>query len=85
MWSCSLTAQLATIYFLASLCVLEPGVFDYVCADAAWEEVLERLAAEGQLMAYQHASFWGSADTLRDRQQLEDLWSSGVAPWKTWQ
>jgi glucose-1-phosphate cytidylyltransferase len=66
--------------------VLEPGVFDYIEGDAtAFErEPLNRLAADGQLMAYKHASFWQCMDTLRDKHLLERLWKSGEAPWKTW-
>jgi glucose-1-phosphate cytidylyltransferase len=67
--------------------VLEPGVFDYIEGDdTQWErEPLERLAKDGQLMAYQHASFWQCMDTLRDKKLLEDLWQNGNAPWKTWE
>lgn len=66
--------------------VLEPQVFDYIDGDAThWEkEPLERLAQEGQLMAYQHNSFWQCMDTLREKKYLESLWESGAAPWKTW-
>ena len=44
----------------------------------------ERLAAEGQLAAYRHDGFWQPMDTLRDRHLLEQLWSSGQAPWRKW-
>jgi glucose-1-phosphate cytidylyltransferase len=66
--------------------VLEPGVFDYIDGDETqWErEPLERLAKEGQLMAYRHASFWQCMDTLRDKVLLEELWQGGHAPWKIW-
>jgi glucose-1-phosphate cytidylyltransferase len=66
--------------------VLEPGVFDYIDGDATqWErEPLERLARDGQLKAYKHASFWQCMDTLRDKKLLEELWQNG-APWRTWQ
>ena len=47
-------------------------------------EPLERLARDGQLMAFQHYGFWHCMDTLRDRERLEQLWQSGGAPWKTW-
>ncbi len=67
--------------------VIEPAVFDYIEGDATqWEhEPMERLAREGQLMAYRHDSFWQCMDTLRDKKLLEDLWDSGRAPWKTWE
>lgn len=66
--------------------VLEPGVADYVeDDDTQWEkEPMERLAAEGQLMAYQHTSFWQCMDTLREKHILETMWQSGNAPWKVW-
>ena len=47
-------------------------------------EPLERLAAEGQLIAFQHDGFWQPMDTLREKQLLEALWSGGRAPWKVW-
>ena len=46
--------------------------------------VLERLAREGQLSVYHHKGFWQPMDTLRDKRQLDELWDSGKAPWKTW-
>ena len=66
--------------------VLEPAVFDFIEGDATqWEkEPMEKLARDGQLMAYKHTGFWQCMDTLRDRKLLEDLWSAGEAPWKTW-
>lgn len=66
--------------------VLEPEVFDYIDGDQThWEkEPLERLAREGQLMAYRHESFWQCMDTLREKRYLESLWQSGQAPWKIW-
>ena len=66
--------------------VLEPGVLDYIGGDdTQWErEPLEHLAKDGQLMAYQHTSFWQCMDTLRDKRLLEDLWQSGSRPWKVW-
>ncbi len=67
--------------------VLEPGVFDYIDGDMTqWErEPLERLARDGQLMAYKHNSFWQCMDTLRDKKLLETLWENGKAPWKIWE
>ena len=66
--------------------VLEPQVLEYIEGDSThWErEPMERLAAEGQLMAYRHQSYWQCMDTLRDKRHLEKLWDSGNAPWKTW-
>lgn len=66
--------------------VLEPGIFSYIEGDeTAWErEPMERLAREGELMAYRHESFWQCMDTLRDKKLLEGLYASGHAPWMTW-
>jgi len=66
--------------------VLSPRVFGYIANDETlWEnEPLKRLAAEGQLAAYFHTGFWQPMDTIRHKQILEDLWSSGVPPWKVW-
>ena len=66
--------------------VLSPRVLGYIDGDdTLWEqEPLQRLAADGELMAWQHRGFWQPMDTLRDKTQLEDLWTSGKAPWKTW-
>lgn len=66
--------------------VFEPKVLDYLTDDAMSleREPMERLAAEGQLAAFQHEGFWQPMDTLRDRRVLEALWESGKAPWKTW-
>lgn len=66
--------------------VLEPGVFEYIEADdTAWErEPLEKLAADGQLMAYHHFGFWQCMDTIRDKQFLERLWNDGNPPWRLW-
>ena len=65
--------------------VLEPEVFDYIDGDSTQfeREPLERLAADGQLMAYRHDDFWQCMDTIRDRRLLEELWQDG-APWRTW-
>ena len=66
--------------------ILKPEVIDLISSDEAlWEkEPLESLAREGQLEAYFHKGFWQPMDTLRDKNYLEDLWSKGNAPWKSW-
>ena len=63
--------------------VFEPAVFDYLEGDDSILErdPMERLAADGQLMAYQHSGFWQPMDTLREKQLLETLWASGEPPW----
>ncbi len=67
--------------------VLEPGVADYIAGDETMfeREPLEKLAQDGQLAAYKHEGFWQCMDTLRDKKLLERLWTSGDAPWKTWE
>lgn len=68
--------------------VLEPGVFKYLegdMDDIQWEKKpLTDIARNGQLSAYKHTGFWKPMDALRDRIELEQLWSSGNAPWKIW-
>jgi glucose-1-phosphate cytidylyltransferase len=66
--------------------VLEPQALSYIAGDMVlWEaEPMERLASENQLTAYKHSGFWQPMDTLREKRLLEDLWSSGSAPWKVW-
>lgn len=66
--------------------VLSPDVLALIEADeTSWEnEVLPEIAAQKQLMAYEHNGFWQPMDTLREKTQLEDLWARGVAPWKVW-
>lgn len=64
--------------------VFEPAIFDYIDNDSTMLErsPLEKLAAQGQLMAYQHSGYWQCMDTLRDKHMLEELWANGKAPWK---
>jgi len=66
--------------------VLNPKVLNRIAGDqTAWEsEPLVSLARDGQLAAYQHDGFWRPMDTLRDKNQLEELWTTGRAPWKVW-
>ncbi|GAC1326225.1 MAG: glucose-1-phosphate cytidylyltransferase [Thermoleophilaceae bacterium] len=66
--------------------VLSPRVGEYVDGDATvWEQApLARLAGDDQLVSYRHEGFWYAMDTLRDREHLERLWSSGEAPWRVW-
>lgn len=66
--------------------VLQPAVLDYVDGDQTiWErEPMERLARDGDLLAYRHTGFWQCMDTTRDKLQLTRMWEEGSAPWKTW-
>ena len=66
--------------------VLEPKVFEYIDGDGTMFEhaPLERLARDGQLVAYRHESFWQCMDTMREKHLLQKLWDSGQPPWKVW-
>lgn len=66
--------------------VLSPKVGRLLSNDEEiWEQApLQTLASEGNLQAYLHAGFFHAMDTQRDRSYLEELWSSGKAPWKIW-
>jgi glucose-1-phosphate cytidylyltransferase len=66
--------------------VLEPDVFDLIDDDATWWErgPMETLAHNGQLSAFRHTGFFHPMDTMRDKTYLEELWSSGRAPWNVW-
>ena len=66
--------------------VLSPSCLEYIDGDqSAWEaEPLTRLAEADELRAFEHRGFWQPMDTLRDKRHLEELWSSGCAPWKVW-
>jgi len=66
--------------------VLDPRVLDRLVGDSTVfeKEPLESLARDGELVAYKHDGFWQPMDTLRDKNHLEDLWSTGNAPWKVW-
>lgn len=73
----------------AGFMVLEPQVFDYLDLDQREnlifeKEPLERLAVDGQLVAYKHDGFWRCMDTMRDKEMLETLWNQGKAPWAVW-
>jgi glucose-1-phosphate cytidylyltransferase len=66
--------------------VLEPEVFNYIDGDAIIleKEPLEGLSRDKQLVAHKHSGFWQPMDTMRDKNHLEELWTSGNAPWKVW-
>jgi glucose-1-phosphate cytidylyltransferase len=66
--------------------VFEPEIFDYINDDTTILEraPLETLAKEKKLTAFKHNGFWHSMDTLRDKNNLENLWNSKKAPWKIW-
>ena len=70
----------------AGYMVLEPAVFDYIQGDETVfeKEPLEKIAGNGQLMAYMHNGYWQCMDTKREMEKLEQIWDSGKAPWKIW-
>ena len=70
----------------AGYMVLEPEVFDYLDGDKCVFErkPLERLAKDGQLMSYIYKGYWQCMDTRKEMMDLEALWNSGKAPWKSW-
>jgi glucose-1-phosphate cytidylyltransferase len=67
--------------------ILNPKVIDFIADDqTSWEgRPLEIIASNGELEAFEHRGFWQPMDTLRDKTHLEELWSKGAAPWKTWE
>ena len=67
--------------------VMEPDVFDYLTngdSTILERKPLERIAESGQLSAFKHYGFWRPMDTLRDRNELNDMWTKGTAPWALW-
>lgn len=66
--------------------VFEPAIFDLINGDDTpfEKEPMNRLVEMNQLMSYTHKGYWQCMDTLREKQALEKLWNSGVAPWKLW-
>jgi glucose-1-phosphate cytidylyltransferase len=66
--------------------VLSPKIFSEIKSDDQMfeREPIEALVAKGEVHAFLHRGFWQPMDTLRDKQQLDELWSTGKAPWKTW-
>lgn len=66
--------------------VCSPRIFEYIDGDETVfeQEPMQRLSAEGELMAYRHDGYWQCMDTQREKEKLEQLWASGKAPWKVW-
>lgn len=66
--------------------VCESSVLDYLQNDETIfeREPLETLAKEGELYSFKHEGFWKCMDTLRDKNQLNEMWASGKAKWKSW-
>ena len=70
----------------AGYMVLEPRIFDYLKDDSTVfeKEPLEQLVKEGELMSYIHRGFWQCMDNVREKDMLEKLLQTNVAPWKKW-
>jgi len=66
--------------------VCQPQIFDYIEGDSTIFErsPMEKLAADGQMVAFKHEGFWKPMDTLRDKVELEENWVSNNAAWKNW-
>jgi len=66
--------------------VFEPEVANYIAGDETYleREPLERLAKEGQLVAFRHSGYWQPMDTKRDLEMLRERWERGDAPWRVW-
>ena len=68
--------------------VCEPEVFDYIPENdnsIVFEQgPLEALAKENKLNAYKHSGFWRPMDTLKDKNELTQLWTQEIAPWAIW-
>ena len=67
--------------------VMNSEIFDRIDDDSTVfeQEPLNSLVNDGELIARTHTGYWQCMDTLREKQQLEKLWDSGNAPWKTWE
>ncbi len=70
----------------AGFSVFESKIFDYIDGDQTIfeHEPYERVANDGQMVAFRHDGFWYPMDTMRDKEYLEELWATGQAPWKCW-
>jgi glucose-1-phosphate cytidylyltransferase len=69
----------------AGFFVFEPGVLDYLDPTSVLEqEPMEKLAGDGQLMAFKHDGFWQPMDTYRELELLNELWDEGRPPWVLW-
>nr|WP_318684977.1 glucose-1-phosphate cytidylyltransferase [uncultured Acetatifactor sp.] len=71
----------------AGYMVCQPEIFNYIAGDnTVFErEPLEAAAKMGELMAYRHNGYWQCMDTKREKEKLDDLWNTGMAPWKKWE
>lgn len=71
----------------AGFFVCEPKVFDYITEgdETVFErEPLQNLAQDGEIFTFKHDGFWKPMDSLKDKNDLNKLWDTNKAPWKTW-
>lgn len=65
--------------------MFQPEIFGYLDENSVLEEEpLRQLAADRQIAAFKHGGFWQPMDTFRESQLLNEIWDSGMAPWKIW-
>lgn len=67
--------------------VCEPQIFDYIKDgdSTVWEKSpMEEIAHHGQMNAFKHGGFWRPMDTLKDKNDLNEMWDKDIAPWKIW-
>ena len=70
----------------AGFFVFDRSVLEYLDGDGKVDletDVMPKLASDGELMMYKHEGFWASMDTLKDAQNLNNMWNNS-APWKVW-
>lgn len=74
------------LYINSGYFILRKEIFDYMeWGDELVNEPFQRLIAEGKLVSWGHKGFWASMDTYKDKQNLDDAYSKGNAPWEVWQ
>ncbi len=65
--------------------VFRRSIFDYIKdGEELVQEPFRRLIEKRHLMAYPHDGFWKSMDTFKEKQELDELYAKGVAPWQLW-
>lgn len=76
--------RLEKMWFSGGFFIFNRKIFDYLNKGELENEVFESLAAERQIVAYHHDSFWKCMNTFKDVQELNECWEKGKAPWKVW-